>query len=306
MADTSSLIGYSFTETADGQDSLTATYRVEYDSIPATAYSALARARAASGSPVPPRRHQYSSPTAWMYAQSFAMQTQRSDDSCKVIDWAVSYGPAPAGETPETYLPENPLNRPPVYNVQYMDIEEVIDKAKNVGALPHGDGAGGNRADGTEGPIVNAAGKRPDEPLVRTARLEVLVVTKNYPTLAAIVNRNRAYKNTTNSDTPQGYGARELRYQLTESHGEQFENGYRFWPGTTTILAEKTTDLIIDNVGYEFWNAAESDWERVKDFEGNFVAEPINLKIDGDKGGTTTTTITYRDLNAVAYSGLFT
>lgn len=306
MADTSNLIGYDFTESFDGQDSLTAIYKVVYDSRPSSAYTAIARARAAGPDPLPPIRHQYASPTAWMFAKSFAMQTNRSDDSAQVIDWTVSYSPPPPGETEESFGQDNPLARAPTFQIQYMDREDVIAKAKNVGALPHGNGSGGNRADDTEGPIVNAAGKRPDEPMVDTTRLEVLVITKNYPSLASIVTRNRTYKKTTNSDSAQGYSARELRYLLTESHGEQFENGVRFWPGTTTILADETTDLTIDNVGYEFWNAADSDWERVKDTDGNFMAEPINLKIDGDKGGTTTNTITYRYLAPVAYSGLFT
>lgn len=305
MADTSGFLGWSFSESSEGQDSLTALYRVVYDSKPTTPYTALARARAATGTPVPPYRHQFASATAWMFAKEFTASQSADNDSQSVIDWTVTYSPPEGGESATVYQYQNPLDRPPVYNIQYMDREEVIDKARNVQQLSHGNGAGGNRAADTEGPIVNAAGKRPDEPLVDTTRLEVLVIQKNYPSLPSIVSRNRAFKKSTNSDAVQGYGARELRYLLTESLGVQYENGVEFWPGVTTILADDTTDLILDNVGYEYWDTVSGDWKRVVDADGNFMAEPINLDLDGDEGGTTSTTITYRYLEEKAYASLF-
>lgn len=302
MADQSAFKGWQFTEAADGQDSLVAVYEVIYDDIPTNPYTALVRARAASGDPVPPRRDQYLTQTSWMFAQSFNASLNRSNPSGKVLQWTVTYAPPPVGESPTVYQFSNPLDRPPVYNVQYMDIEEVIDKARNVEALSKGDGNGGNRAANTLGPIVNAAGIRPDEPIMRTKRLEVLVIAKNYPTLASIVSRNRTYKQTTNSDSVEGYDARELRYLLTESQGVQYENGVEFWPGITTILAEDTTDLQLDNVGYQYWDGA--DLKRAKDSDGQDTAEPINLTLAGADGGTNATTITYRDLEAVAYAPL--
>lgn len=304
MPDIGQLIGVQGTEQSDSQDTITLTYRVQYTDVPTNFYTALSRGRSASGTPLPARRSLYASPTAILYADTFSAGTAFSSESRAVWEWTVGFKVPEPGDL-EAYQYANPLDRPPVYNVSYMDREDVIDKAKNVEALSHGDGAGGNRAANTEGPIVNAAGKRPDEPLVDTTRLEVLVIQKNYPSLASIVTRNRQFKKTTNSDTVQGYGARELRYLLTESLGVQYENGVEFWPGVTTILADTTHDLVLDNVGYEYWDTVASDWKRATDADGNFMAEPVNLTLAGDEGGTNATTITYRYLEDKAYASLF-
>lgn len=308
MADVSKLISVNGTETLDSQDSVTQVYEVQYESLPSNFYTALARARSASGAPVPARRSIYASPSALLIATSFAAGVDFKSDERLLWQWTVQFSPPPQGEGGgggEVSQIENPLDRPAVFNVEYQDIETVIDKARNVDALSHGDGKGGNRAALTLGPIVNAAGKRPDEPHVTTDRLEVLVIKKNYATLAEIVERNRDFKRSTNDGTVQGYGARELRYLLTESQGEQYENGIRFWPGVTSILAEETTDLILDNVGYEYWDAANSNWVRAADKDGQPTGEPINLKLDGDKGGDNSTTITYRHLTEKDYGALF-
>lgn len=306
MADVSRFIKVSGSATNDYQDSVSLVYQVTYDSVPTNFYNALVRAQQATGSPVPLRRSVYAggftSPPPYCTNLQGEMQ---SDDHRAVWQWTATFTVPPPGEQDEEQQNENPLLRPPVFNIRYMERERVIDKAKNVEALSHGDGSGGNRAALTEGPIVNAAGKRPDEPLVDTDRLEVLVIEKNYASLAQIVTRNRTYKATTNSDTVQGYSARELRYLMTESIGKQFENGIEFWPGVTEILAGET-DLTLDNVGYEYWDAAESNWKRAVDVDNEFMAEPINLKLDGDQGGTNATTITYRYLEEVSYASLFT
>lgn len=306
MADECNLIGVSGNESMDSQDSVTLTYQAFYDgTIPSNFYTALARARAAG---LPARRTIYSSPSAILVASRFSASLAFNQSERRVVQWTVEFTPPPVseGQNPTVSQIENPLARPPVFNVEYMDIERVLEKAKNVEELSHGDGKGGNRAAGVEGPIVNAAGKRPDEPIVVTKRHEVLIIKKNFATLAEIVNLNRDYAGTTNSGTVQGYSARQLEYQLTESEGQRYENGIEFWPGITTILAKDTTDLQLDNVGYDYWDTDKNDWVRVKDAEGNDVAEPINLKLDGGKGGDNTTTITYRYLEPKSYGPLFT
>lgn len=290
-------------------DSVTETFLVDYGGTPQTNwYTALIGAQSATGSPVPARRTVYATST---YVQLFASQfrgyatTERRDNWY----WEVTYTKPPPSEL-SVYQYSNPLDRPARFDIQYIERDRVIDKARNVLELSHGNGAGGSRAADTDGPIVNAAGKKPDEPQIDTERLEVLVIKKNFASLADIVTRNRTYRRTTNSDTPQGFGARELRYLLTESLGETEENGVVYWPGVTTILADETTDLILDNVGYDYWDVGNARFERAKvtdpDTGDNvFAADPINLKLDGDAGGTTTTTITYRFLEAVGYAGLF-
>ena len=306
MADSSTLEKVSGIAKGDYNDSVTLAYRVTYDSVPTNYYDALARAQAANGTPVPVRRVKYAStPGINIYAQNFNGAPVSNEKRSQWV-WSVEFQRPPAGSPQNDDYSDDPLNWPVEYNVEYIDREYVIEKAKNVSALSHGDGNGGNRGALTLGPIVNAAGKRPDEPIVETERLEVLVIKKNYASLSEITTRNRTYKRTTNSDSTQGYTARQLRYLLTESLGRQFEGATEYWPGVTKILAEKSTDLTLDNVGYEYWDGAANNWARAKDKDGNDTAEPIKLALDGDKGGTTTTTISYRHLDEVAYASLFT
>lgn len=306
MADASEIVNVAGTATGSYSDRVTVTYKVTYDAIPTNFHTALSLAQLATGTPVPIRRSRYSAPFGVnIFAESF---TSSIPDANKASQWYwdVEFTRPPEGAPQDNDYNADPLTWPAEINVEYMDRQRVIDKARNLDALSHGDGAGGARAANTEGPIVNAAGKRPDEPVVDTERLEVLVIKKNYASLADIVTRNRTYKGTTNNDTVQGYSPRELRYLLTESVGRQFENGTEYWPGVTRILAEESTDLTLDNVGYEYWSAVDNDWIRAKDKDGVLVAEPIKLNLAGAPNGTTTTTITYRHLDAVAYASLVT
>lgn len=296
------------TATADDQDTVTHVYQVKYDSVPTNPYAALIAAQSAAPDPVPVRRTRYAG-TSRTRIEARQFEGGAVNESRSVWNWTVTFSPPPENESQEggggEPRPSNPLLRPPVFNVEYQDREYVITKAKNVEALEHGDGKGGNRAANTLGPIVNAAGKRPDEPQIDVERVEVLVIRRNYPSLAAIVSRNRAFKRTTNSSGILGYGTRQLKYQLTQSLGVQYEDGIEFWPGETTISVEDTTDLVLDNVGYEYWDETETDWVRAVDANNEPMSEPINLKLDGDQGGDNTTTITFRHLTEKDYGPLF-
>jgi len=308
MATTSNIKKISGGAQADFADDVTYIYEVQYDAIPTSFHSALTSAQAASSTPVPARAAPCPS-ASWLFAGNISGEPDENQRT--LWTWTVSYTKpstkdlgslGPGGEAIT-----NPLLRPAVYNIEYMDIEQVIEKAYNVDSLPRGSGKGTGRAALTLGPVVNSAGERPDEPQMTTKRLEVLVIQKNFATLAAIVNLNRTYKDTTNSDNVQGYQPRELRYQLTESSGQQKENNITFWPGTTTILAEDSTDLVLDNVGTKFWDGSAIVEIKETDEDGNSVPPfaPVPLKLDGTKGGDYTTTITYRYLSSVAYVSLF-
>lgn len=309
MADGSVLKSVSGQGQADYNDRVTLIYEVQYDSIPTNWYDALSRAQSATGTPVPARRTLYAS-GGLVNLYSGPYDGKSTNERRDTWHWSVTFiKPSPSQRS--TFEFEDPLSRPARFDIRYLERDRVIDRAKNVEALSRGDGAGGNRAANTEGPIVNAAGIKPDEPQVDTERLEVLVIHKNFASLADIVSRNRTYKRTTNSDTVQGYAPRELRYLLTESLGETEENGVVYWPGATTILAEGTTDVVLDNVGYDYWDDATGEKHRAKvddpDNPGTKIlaADPINLKLNGDQGGTNATTITYRHLEPEPYASLF-
>lgn len=311
MADTATRERFEGSGTAAYNDAVTEFWRVDYDkatALPNEFYTAESRAVAAG---LPARRSAYGTvSTVDLYVTRVAGKPRGSNTH--TWDWTVVFEPPPPLEF-GIFDTTDPLARAAQYDIRWIEREEAIEKAANVAELVHGDGKGGSRAAGTVGPIVNAAGKRPDEPIMRTGRLPVAVIRKNFANLAQVMARNINYFDTTNSDTipvtgtPSfSFGARTMEFLLTETMGQQKENGITFYPTETTILIKPTTDFTIDNVGYEYWNDTAGNWTTATDSEGNRMSEPINLKTDGDKGGDNTSTITYRHLTDSAYSGLFT
>lgn len=221
--------------------------------------------------------------------------------------WTIqaNFSPPEKGEDEDQQQQPNPLLRPPVHDIQYIEQEYVVEQAKNVQELT----GGFTRAANTLGPIVNAAFRRPDEPIVDTERNAILVIERNYATLGDIINLNETYQRTCNSDAVtiggQEISARRLKYLVTRSGGKQVENDIVFYPGITEIELRKTTDLTIDNVGYEYWDDDASKYVRAKDGDGEFAADPVNLTLGGELILTETTTITYRYLEEVAYASFF-
>jgi hypothetical protein len=286
-----------------GQGSVVHEYLFLGDAVTDNPLSAIAIARTAGPHPLPPRGAVLAG-TNFIAREAVAVQTGERRDSFAIT---VNFSPPDPGEDEGSQSIENPLERPTVYDIQYIEQEYVVDKARNVEALSHGDGKGANRAANTLGPIVNAAGKRPDEPIVDTERNAIIVIERNYATLGAIMALNETYQRTTNSDAitigGESVDARRLKYLVTRSNGRQVENEIEYYRGTTEIELKKTTDRILDNVGYDYWDGAQVS--RYTDPTGEFPAEPINLKLDGTEDGDNTTTITYRYLEPVAYASFF-
>lgn len=293
-----------------GIDTIVERYEVTFDTVQTSPYDALTEAQAVTTTPdpVPKLRTVYPGKTNIFCTQ---ISPTITDESRKQYYYDVTYQtPEPNSQGPLQQAP-NPNDRPGQRNIEYIASEYVVHQARNVEALPHGNGSGGDRAANTIGPIVNAAGKRPDEPIVDTEYNGVLVFTKNYPTLGAIDSLNNTYRRTTNDSLTLGvYPERTLKYLVTESLGQQFEGDIEYWPGQTRIEI-KSTDLILDNVGYDYWDdnadSGAGGWVRAKGGENGDedLAEPINLDLDGFKGGDHTTTITYRHLEPVDYGPLF-
>ena len=285
------------TFTSTYQDTVTQRYKVKFDSAQTSPNAVLAAAQTASPDPVPLRGER---PAA---THLFAKQFHVAPDDESRLLWyiTVTYSAPEPGEG-EDQQNANPLLRPAILNVEYMETEYVVTKAKNTVELPHGDGKGNSRAADTEGPIVNAAGKRPDEPIVDTERNAVLVVSKNYAALSDIIDLNKTYAKSTNSDEPEGFDKRTLKYMLTESLGKQSDGGADYWPGVTRIEVKDTTDIELDNGGLMYWEGGKL--KTAVDSDGDSVSEPISLKIDGSKGGDNTTTITWRHLAEKAYAPL--
>jgi hypothetical protein len=285
-----------------GKHSVTHTYLYLGDSVIENPLDAIAQAQSTGPRPAPGYGAQLTN--YFMFCQTIqADHTSERRDS-----WLINatFGVPESGEDEEQQEQPNPLNRPPVYDIQYIEQEYVIEQAKNVEALT---GGGATRAANTLGPIENAAKRRPDEPIVDTERNAVVVIEKNYATLGAIMALNETYKRTCNSDScnvgGQSISARRLKYMVTRSLGRQQEGDIVYYPGVTEIELKKTTDLMVDNVGYEYWDVANSKHVRAKDGDGEHAADPVNLKLDGDLNTGAKTTITYRHLEEVAYASFF-
>lgn len=293
------------TEGSRGQDAVQLVYELETDSIIIDPLEAVRIARTATGSPVPSRNAIW--PNSFIFSQAF--NAKRNEASRKFWSITVDYGPPPSGEDEQQQQQQNPLQRPPVYDIQYIEQEYVIEQARNVTELT----GGFARPVDTLAPIVNAAFRRPDEPIVDTVRNGIIVIERNYPSLSPMLTLNETFQKTCNSDSVtvggKTFSPRRLKYLVTRSGGKQSENGITYYPGITEIEIKKTTDLIIDNVGYEYWDPAKGDngdYVRAKDADGSFCAEPVNLNIDGTrKTSGSKTTITYRHLEEVAYAGFF-
>lgn len=290
----------------DYKDEITVEYHATLDSPESDPLTVLTLMQMYGPNPLPFRRSPYLGIGSLYNLMCTNIELRPDEKSLSVWYATVTFGPPPTGED-EEQANENPLARPPIFNIEYIEAEYVVEKAKNVEALSHGDGNGGNRAADTLGPIVNGAGRRSDEPLMDVERNSVLIIQKNFSSLGAIADLNTTYQRTTNSDSvtvgSSTVTARRLQYQVTESLGKQIENGIEFWPGVTRIELKKTTDRILDNVGYDYWNGSEIAPFLV---DNERPGEPINLNRDGTANGDYTETITYRHLTEVAYASLFT
>lgn len=279
-----------------GQDSIVEEYLIEADAIHYSPYDVLAIGQSSGPNPLPPRGARYST-TSHLFARTFRIAPTREHRSAYMaeVTFAIPEDPTEQGNN------TNPLLRPAVFNVEYVDSQYIVTKAKNVEGLLHGDGKGGNRAALTLGPIVNAAGKQLIEPVMDNERNGVLVIYKNYASLDAIVTMNETYARTTNILTYKGFDVRRLKYQVTESQGVQVENDIIFWPGVTRVEIKTTTDISVDNVGYQEWSTISSAFRPLMVEE----AEPKALDLDGSfSAATGNTSITYRHLTEVDYSPL--
>lgn len=280
-----------------GSGTITLKYLLLTDSVLTNPLDALAVARTLGA---PAYGAQYTD-TFW-FAQNFRVTRNEKNRQYWFIE--ADFSLPPDGEDEDQVTETNPLDRPPVYDVQYIEQEYVIKEARNIDEF----GSVFIRAPGTLGPIVNAAYRRPDEPIVDTERNAIVVIERNYSNLGEVMALNETYQRTCNSDSVivggQSIHPRRLKYLVTRSLGKQVENGVTFYPGVTEIELKRTTDLYLDNVGYEAWDDDEADYVRAKDAAGEFVADPVNLDLEG-KLSDSLTTIGYRHLTEVAYADFF-
>ena len=328
--------GLSATHNVGGQDSVTRTYRTKFDG-PQTDQVAVFEAQLAATiagdiTAKPPQDGgQFSAATAaYLFAKTFTITPVNNNLS--VWDTVVVWTTPDPGTTGNQLQP-NPLLRPPVFNVEYIEVEYPIELGQNLQALAHGGADGTLRAAFTNGDLVNAAGKRPDEPQMDTERNAVLTIERNYPSLADIVAVNLAFHRTTNLGNFQGFASETLKYMVTDSIGQRTEGDFTYFPGVTRIEQKETTLRVIQNKGYAYFDddaqkfipgtpgdpdasppvsATEDKWEPISGggvWEGKDpISDLWNLKLDGtriDKDNPAAETwIQYRYLKRIPYAPL--
>lgn len=284
-------------------ESISARYIITLDAASDDWPTILEQAQAISGggNTAPPLRGESwpTNPGYGLYAKRFTMRLENAENSLLRVLLDVSYLPLDAGEPDPGTSPDNPLFWPAEYDIQYAEEEFVVEQAKNVEAFT---GAGGyGRPAGTLGPVTNSAGDETEEPLVDVERVAVVKIVKNVPNLDTIVSVNTNYARTTNSDNFLGAGPRRAKFIGAESGGKQNANGIIYYPMTVSVAIHKTTDRVVNNVG---WNNLDFDGKKVKYTVNN--DDPSSPQFLTLSGGRTTavTKVTYRYLDEVSYAGL--
>lgn len=285
------------------------TYRIEMNSSSRDFAGLLASAQSTTSgwtNPIPARGAIYPSSTGFyaypifVEAYEMAIREEREDH----IDVQVIYTSLKAGESARE-KPTNPLQWPAEYAITWIEEEYVIEKALNVEAL----GKQNKRPANTWGPVVNGALQEFDEPLMDTRRTPVLQVTYNVGGLQAAIDLNEQYEFTTNNAEFLGAGPRRARFLVAETSGRLSANGFDYYQMTISIMIRKTTDRVVNNVG---WNYLDDNLKLrrilVEDGEADDLvptSEPKFLKANGDKADAgTAPTITYRYLEEVDYGPL--
>jgi len=236
------------------------------------------------------------------------------------------YGPIEHSD-PGVLTEPNPLLWPVIYDIDFIEEQVPLEKAKIVESLSHV-----GRAAGSEGPIINSCGVEFTEGILKTIYYPILIALKNYATLDEIVALNLAYQGTMNNGTYFGASARKAKYLSTASGGRQQISGQVFYPGTTRIWFKQLTwDRLVLNNGWthfeksggnyildvqrgngpaQFRNRVHDDPQKLSSDPNadptELCSEPLNLRLDGtlQNANETALYLTYRDLNEVNYTGI--
>lgn len=276
----------------------TGTYRLKLTTPTSDAVVALVAGRAAAPNPIPVRFAAYPSDDS-AFAQRFRGKRLRDDNQANEYwEFTVIWSPLPPGSKSGDSA-STPTARPTHLRLEYQETQEELREAYNVDALT-------SRAAGTYGTIVNGALQTPPNKIYVPKRSPILVATKNFATQDAVDTLNRTFENTVNNATFYGRAAHYAKFLSADVTEEIRENTFVYYQATIRVaLGFSPWYYEIDNVGFQFWTGAACTGQLLNAFDdqGQPVAEPVKLELDGRERAKNATLlkIRYRP-NEVDYS----
>jgi len=273
------------------QERISETYRIQLAKPSRDFPAVLSDAQRTHWSdPVPLRGQLYPhTDTYAVYADSFEMEILEANQH--FIDCEVLYTSLEPGEQDRDEKSDNPLTWPPEFAINWVEEEVPITHAYNVETL----GPAGQRTP-QFGPVVNGALREFDEPLMRTTRYAVVQIKYNVAALETAINLNEAYQGTTNASELTLFdsttiGERQAEFLVAETTGRQKLNDIAYYEMTISIAVRRTTDRIVNNVGWVAWDAnagSGGDFVNIKVADATsgtmeLPSEPQFLNLDGTK-----------------------
>ena len=276
-------------EQNDTNYTYTGRYRLKLGSPTSDAAVALAAGRAATPNPIPIRLAAYPSDDS-AYAQRFHGRRLRDDNQANEYwDFHVTWSPLPPGSKSGDSN-ATPTARPTHLRLEYQETQEELREAYNVDALT-------NRAAGTLGTIVNGALQTAPQKIYVPKRVPILVATKNFATQDSVDALNRTYENTVNNGLFYGRAAHYAKFLSADVTEEIRENTFVYYQATIRIaLGYSPWYYEIDNVGFQTWTGANCTGFIINAFDDNGqpVAEPIKLELNGQRRGNSDTMLKVR------------
>jgi hypothetical protein len=293
-------------ELVDRQKRYYATFKITTDSRGMTCKAAYAAAQSATPHPVPAPYSTYSllgDTDVNAFCQTIKPKRKSEKDATHIVvdvEWFPIVGDPANAFTSE----DNPLAVPIERWVEWEDIQVPADEAWNEEELP---GIGRN-AD-TLGPIQDAAGGEPSAPIMKTKKIPVLCLQKNYATLGEITALALTFADALNSATFYGAPERTALYRGAEISRPQYAGGTTYHTAVHRVaFLGGGWSFAMVNRGWAYLESGNLVQATIKDQDDNDVpvTSPINLQLDGTRtpDGQIGTIIHYRTSPKLAFSGL--
>lgn len=296
---------------ADGKSTYMARFRVVTSSRTEPAPTMLLNATAASPDPVPAYMASYSlngasDPNA--FAKNYSPKRVKSDDGACHWDVEVTWSGLEGKDADDDWTPDqDPLTRPLRIDVDEEEVQEIVENGWNEEELPNIP-----RPADTYGPIVTAANGPPGTPYIRARRVPVLVVIKNFATLAEIVALQNEFIDKISDGVFYGAPAKKALVRNIKPSSLMYAGGTSYREAEFRIaMYDKGWSYPMVNRGFEYFKESvitPGTFVRmpVTKPDGTLAAEPALLELDGTKTpeGQLGTVINWRVNDTADFSGM--